>query len=246
MVATMRVTPAIVPLRWIGRGVDVRVCITDEILVYGFDALAALGIFTDTINRHRSYPLAAVGLLPAGVKFRDDVVDESRSSTPLYTIDRLEQIAQRNHTDPNLVDELFAWLRAAVDALLNPPPAQPSTEVAEDPGAEPATYSLRRAAVILSRDPALTYGQQTLLDAISALGWTARELGIWVPAPKPLDEGWLVRHRIRVGYERREERVLCPQIRITQAGLQELHTRLGGVSTLAIDEQPAPTLLDPA
>lgn len=246
MVATMLMTPAIVPLRWIGRGVDVRVCLIDEVLVYGFDVFAALGIFTDTMHRHRSYPLAAVGMLPAGVKFRDDVVDESRSSTPLYTIDRLEQIARRNYTDPNLVDELFAWLRSAVDALLNPPPASLEEPTPRADVIPPATYSLRLAAIILSRDPALTYSQKTLFSVISAFGWTARELGIWVPAAKPMEEGWLVRHRIRVGYERREERVLCPQIRITQAGLQELHSRLGGVATLAIDEQPALTLLDPA
>lgn len=249
MGALMVHAPIIYPLRWVGRGVDVRVHITPdkEALVYGFDVFDALGIFTDTIARHRSYPMGAVALLPGGVKFLGDVVDESHSAAALYPLERIEQITRRSPADPQLVEQLLTWLDDSITDMLNPP--TDGAHVQPEPGlrefAAGGTYSVRRAATILARDPNLrTIGQQSLFDAMSRLGWITRELGIWIPAAEPLAEGWLLRHKVRLGHERRGERVLYPQIRVTDSGLHELHKRLGGIATLTLDERPALALLD--
>lgn len=248
MAATMIQTPIIVPLRWLGRGQDVRVTITrdHQVLVYAFDVFRALNLYTDTIERHRNYPLAAIALLPAGVKFLDDVVDESHSAAPLYPLHRIQQILRRSPADPRLVEELLEWLGEVVADLMAPPARRAAVNA--EPGlrelARGGTYSVRRGAEILSRDPALNYGRQSLFDAMQQLGWIARELGIWVPAEQPLEEGWLLRHRVKIGYEKRGERVSYPQIRITDAGLTELHARLGGIATLNLEDQPTLTLLD--
>ncbi|MFN4000905.1 phage antirepressor KilAC domain-containing protein [Microcella sp.] len=248
MAATMIQTPVIVPLRWLGRGQDVRVTITHnhQVLVYAFDVFRALDVFTDTIERHSAYPLAAIGVLPAGVNFLDHVVDESHSATLFYPLHRIQQIVRHSPADPTLVDELLTWLGDAIADLIAPPVRRLPERNSSEPQApaEPSTFSIGRAARILSRDPALTYGQQTLFDAMSRFGWIARELGIWVPAEQTIAEGWLVRHQVRLGYEKRSERVLYPQIRITSAGLTELHTRLGGIATLNLEEQPTLTILD--
>jgi len=250
MGALMVHAPIIVPLRWVGRGVDVRVHITPDkdALVYGFDVFDALGIFSDTIARHRSYPMGAVALLPGGVRFIDVVVDESHSAAALYPLERIQQITRHSPADPQLVEQLLTWLGDSITDMLNPPTAGDFVE-GPDPGlkefAAGGTYSVRRAATILARDPNLrTIGQQSLFDAMSGLGWISRELGIWIPAAKPIAEGWLLRHKVRLGHERRGERVLYPQIRVTDAGLHELHKRLGGVATLTLDERPALALLD--
>ena len=73
-----------------------------------------------------------------------------------------------------------------------------------------------------------------------SLGWITRDLGIWIPTDDAMRQGWLLRHRVKI----RTDRVTYPQVRVTDAGLRELHSRLGGIATLNLDPAPTLTLIE--
>jgi hypothetical protein len=102
------------------------------------------------------------------------------------------------------------------------------------------TYSVARAAVMLSRDPAIDYGQKALFETLASyMNWIQRVDGIWVPTREVLRAGYLVRHNVVAG-----PRKAYPQIRITRAGLEVLHARFGGIAALTFDTPPPLTLLE--
>lgn len=103
------------------------------------------------------------------------------------------------------------------------------------------TYSVARAARLLARDPAIrNIGQHSLFEAMQVHGWISRDREIWIPNEDRLRLGHLVRQKQRV--QGRKE--LYPQIRITRDGLQTLHTILGGIATVALDDEPNLTLVE--
>jgi anti-repressor protein len=95
-------------------------------------------------------------------------------------------------------------------------------------------YSLREAAQVLDRDPAIRTGRNRLLTTLKAIGWVDRT---GQPYQGQVDNGRLVR---KLSTWRDEQRIIHTEVtvRVTAKGLRALHERLGGVSTLALITQP--------
>jgi anti-repressor protein len=95
-------------------------------------------------------------------------------------------------------------------------------------------YSLREAAQVLDRDPAIRTGRNRLLNTLKAIGWVDRT---GQPYQGQVDNGRLVR---KLSTWRDEQRIIHTEVtvRVTAKGLRALHERLGGVSTLALITQP--------
>lgn len=102
-------------------------------------------------------------------------------------------------------------------------------------------YSLRDAAQILSRDPAITTGQNRLMVSI-------RQMRMVDNTGQPYQKH--IEHlRLRVtSYEHPHsgEPVLSKQVRITVHGLKYLHKRLGGTQPLRLNPTIDRTPLTPA
>jgi anti-repressor protein len=96
-------------------------------------------------------------------------------------------------------------------------------------------YSVREAAYILNRDPAIDTGQNRLFNAM-------RQMRVIDSRDIPYaDHARHVKLRARSFTNRatNEETAAKPQVRITAAGLAYLHKRLGGIAPLRLDEQLA-------
>lgn len=90
-------------------------------------------------------------------------------------------------------------------------------------------YSLREAAQILSRDPAISTGQNRLLGTLVELGWVDRKAKL--PYQATINAG-----RLDVRARTWEHPVEGPKVsysvRVTPKGLADLHSHLGGTSAL--------------
>jgi DNA-damage-inducible protein D len=93
-------------------------------------------------------------------------------------------------------------------------------------------WSLRDAALILNRDPAISTGQNRLNNKLFELGMVDRRGTPYAKHHAHLTE----RPRTYKDWETNEERQAKPQIRITAAGLKYLHKRLGGQAPIQYDE----------
>lgn len=243
MVATMT-APVIVPLRWYGHHVDIRAALRDEDqpLFFALDVMNALNIDRELLAAHRAYTSGLIPYLPRQTQYLPGLLDETDCPAPLVTGAVASSMATAR-AEPSLADEFVAWVAETTRALTEPDTAASARH--PEPGvvelAAGGTYSVRRAALILSRDPALDYGQNTLFTAMrDSLGWITRDLGIWIPTDDAMRQGWLLRHRVKI----RTDRVTYPQVRVTDAGLRELHSRLGGIATLNLDPAPTLTLIE--
>lgn len=90
-------------------------------------------------------------------------------------------------------------------------------------------YSLRDAAHILNRDPAISTGQNRLLRSIREFDMTDRN---GVPYAKHATH--LVERATSYNHPHTGEPVLSKQIRVTVQGLRYLHRRLGGEGPLQL------------
>ena len=99
---------------------------------------------------------------------------------------------------------------------------------------------MRLAARVLSRDPAIALGQNSLFEAMQAIGWIHRIDGIWQPDTQLVKRGLLLQQQERV----RGHKDLYPRIRITVTGMRNLHQRHGGIATLTLDPPITLTLVE--
>lgn len=106
------------------------------------------------------------------------------------------------------------------------PPARAWEALADATG----DYSLRDAAQILDRDPAIKTGQNRLGQYLRQVAWLDRK---GVPYQRAVEAGY-VRSRARSYKHPRtgEDMVGDPQVRITGKGLAWLHRHLGGSEPL--------------
>lgn len=95
-------------------------------------------------------------------------------------------------------------------------------------------FSLRDAAHILNRDPAISTGQQRLMKLVRALGMVDRNDIPYAKHATHLVE----RPRTFTHPHSGEETLARPQVRITVRGLQYLHGKLGGVARLRLGQLP--------
>jgi prophage antirepressor-like protein len=92
-------------------------------------------------------------------------------------------------------------------------------------------YSLREAAQILDRDPAISTGQNRLARTLRDLGWLDRR---GIPYQREVDNGRISVRTTSYDHPRTGEAQLSTQIRVTVKGLHELHKRLGGRGPLLL------------
>lgn len=111
-------------------------------------------------------------------------------------------------------------------------PAAHSWTTLADAGGD---YSLRQAAQILDRDPAISTGQNRLAAYLRGIGWL--DSG-GEPYQRHVDTGRLVR-RATSGYDHPDRgHVATWQVRVTAKGLHELHRLLDGSGPLLLAARP--------
>lgn len=111
------------------------------------------------------------------------------------------------------------------------PPAAAWTAMADASG----DYSLRDAAQMLSRDPAIDVGQNRLGAYLRQVGWIDKRS---VPYQRHVDLGRINSRARTYRHPRTGEQMIGdPQVRITVKGLEALHKLLGGTSPLDTTER---------
>lgn len=86
-------------------------------------------------------------------------------------------------------------------------------------------YSVREAAQILNRDPAISTGQNRLFVTLRELRWID---STGQPFQRQIDAGRLVRRSRAYTHPHHGDPVLASQVRITAKGVAALRARLGG------------------
>jgi hypothetical protein len=233
----------IVPLRWVSHRLDIHAYMGGEAPLFdASDIYTALGIPLEYGDYDR-----LLGRRPAVYPFPtehvDGVTDRAGIPVEFFTVDQVRELAaDRPLWDASEFSEWFDEqlqnhggdrLENLSDALTHEEPGRAELHAGR-------TFSVSRAAQLLSRDPAINYGQKALFETLSSyMNWIQRVDGIWVPTREVLRAGYLVRHHVVAG-----PRKAYPQIRITRAGLEVLHARFGGIAPLTFDTPPPLTLLE--
>jgi prophage antirepressor-like protein len=98
-------------------------------------------------------------------------------------------------------------------------------------------YSVADAAKMLSRDPAIAIGQNTLFRYMGKHGWLYQRNSEWHPYQDKIDAGLLTLKTNRPYWDsRRGVDVLpAPTVRITAKGVQKLYRLLGGAETTMVE-----------
>ena len=170
-----------------------------------------------------------------------DTIQIDGSDDAWYTLAELHRVIDNHpsYLTPGflaLLQDIFDGIEASgLERLVDA--ATPTPEAARDLA---NTWSVRLAARALSRDPAITLGQNNLFEAMQAIGWIHRTDGIWQPDTQLVKRGLLLQQQERV----RGHKDLYPRIRITVTGMQELHQRLGGIATITLDPPITLTLVE--
>lgn len=121
----------------------------------------------------------------------------------------------------------IASLTATVNEL------EPQAAFAEGVMSADGDWSVRDAAQMLSRDPAISTGQNRLFGTLRMLGWIDRR---GTPIQKFIDRSMLATRVQTYEHPHTNEPTLAkPQVRITGKGLVELHSHLGGQRPLRLD-----------
>jgi prophage antirepressor-like protein len=128
------------------------------------------------------------------------------------------------------LDDVALLVQAAMTALTRvrelEPPAAAWTAMVDASG----DYSLRDAAQILDRDPAITTGQNRLGRYLRQIGWIDRR---GVPYQRHVDLGRVTSRARTYRHPRTGEEMLGePQLRLTLKGIGDLHKLLGGSEAL--------------
>jgi prophage antirepressor-like protein len=117
---------------------------------------------------------------------------------------------------------------AALERVAELEPAAQSWETLADASGD---YSMREAAQILDRDPAIKTGQNRLSRYLREIGWVDRH---GTPYQRTVDPSFLVLRTRSYDHPRTGEAQVTSQIRITVKGLHALHKRLGGSGPLLL------------
>ncbi|MGC4154817.1 MAG: phage antirepressor [Propionicimonas sp.] len=97
-------------------------------------------------------------------------------------------------------------------------------------------YAVGDAAKMLSRDPSIAIGQNTLFRWLGKHGWLYRRADEWHPYQDKIDSGLLTLKTNRPYWDsRRGVDVLpAPTVRVTAKGVQKLYVLLGGAEALEV------------
>ena len=236
--------PALLLFRWLGRRMDLRVYIVDDQPLFVADDICrALDAHVEI--QHDDFFDVDHRYYPAPTQLVDGIEDKDGEPVQFFTVDVVRALADER---PMYIagdrDEFSDWFEQLLEREFAPGRLEQLVHAAlpEEPGRkEGESFSVAKAARILSRDPALDYGQQSLFATMQdALSWITREDNVWVPSDGALRAGLLIRQNRHIP-GRRE---LYAQIRITPEGMRTLHQRLGGIATLTLEDRPHLTLVE--
>lgn len=124
--------------------------------------------------------------------------------------------------------EIEARERAEAQVAELEPSARAWDHLADDAVGD---YSVREAAQILDRDPAIKTGQNRLFKTLREIGWTDRTNR---PYQHHVNVGRLAVKMRPYDHPYTGEQMLDSQVRITAKGLSDLHKALGGARPLAV------------
>ncbi len=222
--------------RWPGHGLDIRIAVhPNELLFFAADVCRALQL-PCTVSKERDgattidYPRPVVTLL--------GVPGDHGDLAGLWTQRDVETVAAELAGDRAV--PFMTWLLDIVDDTNERTLAAVIDATTPAPQLVGHTLSVRRAAEILRRDPAIAIGQLALFEAMSRapLAWIERRGDIWRARPMPVNAGLLTTQHVAT------PRGAHPQVRVTEAGLRALHVALGGQAPLDLTGTTADTLLD--
>lgn len=112
---------------------------------------------------------------------------------------------------------------------------EPSASAWNTLGSSDGDYSVREAAFILNRDPAIQIGQNRLFNVLRQ--WRLIDQR---DVPYASHEAHVrLRPQTRPGPEEGERLPAKPQVRVTYEGLRYLHKRMGGAQPLSLETEEA-------
>ena len=143
-------------------------------------------------------------------------------------------VAPRQLSNRELAQMVIAEADRADNAERRVAELEPAARAFEVIASAKGDFSLRDAAYILNRDPAIVTGQNRLMAHLRRLGMVDRK---GVPYSKNAAH---LTERIRTyDHPHTGEATLAkPQLRVTVAGLRYLHKKLGGVAPLRFEQLP--------
>lgn len=233
--------PRVIPFRWDGHGLDIRAHITQDGVVFFFttDVCTALEVQvewerdpdTDLIVHKWPVPTSTV-----------EGLNDGEQPAELCTVHSVRRLISNN---PGYMSgEFSTWFEelleqldtATIEAALET--HLPASEYL--PVAGGVSFTVARTARILSGDPVIQIGQTALFEQLRQFGWVERVAGWWRAGQVPVRNGWCVVQPRRIP----GRKDMYPQIRLTRAGVLELHRLLGGVAEVTFDAPPALTLVE--
>jgi anti-repressor protein len=176
------------------------------------------------------YRLVMRSTLPEAERFQDWLAEEV---IPALRKTGRYEVARREPSKLELARDLVTALEAQETAEARVRALEPAARSWNVLASANGDWSLRDAALILNRDPAIRTGQNRLNNLLFELGMVDRR-----GTPYAKHHAHLVeRPRTFKDRDTGEERQARPQIRITAAGLKYLHHKLGGTDPLQYGER---------
>lgn len=159
---------------------------------------------------------------------------------PCYSVEDAVARCEAHATDTAAA--FLAWLDTTLEGLL----ADDVLELAHKPVGFTTSYTVSRAAKVLSRDPAIEIGMHGLFDHMRAQGWIHRDHphSDWQlsKGTGPVMAGWLTIREVLVPAAGKIRRRMYSQIYITPHGLEQLRRTLHALNESPPPDTPAPTL----
>ena len=153
---------------------------------------------------------------------------------------RAAEVAAPQHRLPGTYAEALRELLATVEAV----EVERSKVAALTPAASAwgalveatGDYSVAETAKTLSRDPAISIGQNTLFRWMGKHGWLYQRGGDWSPYQDKVDAGLLTlkANRPYWDHKRGVDVLPSPTVRVTAKGLHKLYAALGGSGPLEV------------
>ena len=199
-----------IPLRWVHHG-DLRVLVD-------VDTLEAF-VVADDLHVLAELDVDA-GLHPT---IRPSTTWAKRPGAPLiehYTL--ADAVAVLEHNPTHQTSELLEWMRVQIPDVLR------DDVIDHTVGLETfcTAYSVRQAAMILDRDPAVRLGRTRLFEQLERFGWTYRDVANhWRPTALAIRHHLITVRDVTVLPGTRAA-APYPQLMITPAGLTELRRLL--------------------